>query len=370
MKQKFPFRRGCPVSHLRVLLLAIVSFMILGSNVLVAGVLTQARPITMTIKKSTLNTVLNQIKDQSGVKILFNVNSVKNIECDEVTFNNTPVDEALKTVLKDTGFGYQEVDGVVVIKEVPQPQEPQKPAEVKGKVIDATGLPLPATAIMIKGTRTGFVTDENGNFSFTLRNPKGAILVFSFLGMKTQEVPYKGEAFLNIKMEDDPNLINEVVVTGIFNRDMNTFTGSSTTIKAEEIQSFGNRNIITSLRNIDPSFNIIESNTFGSDPNRLPEIQIRGNSNLPNVNELQDETRFGMNTPLIILDGFQSSLQKLLDINENEVESITLLKDASATAIYGSRGANGVIVITTKTPAMGKLKVNYKIGRASCRERV
>ncbi len=360
MKQKFPFRRGCPVSHLRVLLLAIVSFMILGSNVLVAGVLTQARPITMTIKKSTLNTVLNQIKDQSGVKILFNVNSVKNIECDEVTFNNTPVDEALKTVLKDTGFGYQEVDGVVVIKEVPQPQEPQKPAEVKGKVIDATGLPLPATAIMIKGTRTGFVTDENGNFSFTLRNPKGAILVFSFLGMKTQEVPYKGEAFLNIKMEDDPNLINEVVVTGIFNRDMNTFTGSSTTIKAEEIQSFGNRNIITSLRNIDPSFNIIESNTFGSDPNRLPEIQIRGNSNLPNVNELQDETRFGMNTPLIILDGFQSSLQKLLDINENEVESITLLKDASATAIYGSRGANGVIVITTKTPAMGKLKVNYR----------
>jgi len=360
MKQKFPFRRGCPVSHLRVLLLAIVSFMILGSNVLVAGVLTQARPITMTIKKSTLNNVLNQIKDQSGVKILFNVNSVKNVECDEVTFSNTPVDEALKTVLKGTGFGYQEVDGVVVIKEVPQAQEPQKPAEVKGKVIDATGLPLPATAIMIKGTKTGFVTDENGNFSFTLKNPKGAILVFSFLGMKTQEVPYKGEAFLSIKMEDDPNLINEVVVTGIFNRNINTFTGSSTTVKADEIQAFGNRNILTSLRNIDPAFNIVESNTFGSDPNRLPEIQIRGNSNLPNVNQLQDENRFGMNTPLIILDGFQSTLRKLLDINENEVETITLLKDASATAIYGSRGANGVIVITTKAPEMGKLKIFYK----------
>ncbi|GAB1473905.1 hypothetical protein MASR2M69_13460 [Bacteroidota bacterium] len=86
------------------MLLAIVSFMILGSNVLVAGVLTQARPITMTIKKSTLNNVLNQIKDQSGVKILFNVNSVKNIECDEVTFSNTPVDEALKTVLEKYGF--------------------------------------------------------------------------------------------------------------------------------------------------------------------------------------------------------------------------------------------------------------------------
>jgi TonB-linked SusC/RagA family outer membrane protein len=360
MKQKFPFRRECPVSQLRVLLLAIVSFLMLGSNVLAAGVLTQARPITVTIKKTTLNNVLNQIKDQSGVKILFNVNSVKNIECEEITFNNTPVEEALKTALKGTGFGYQEVDGVVVIKEVPQPQEPQKPADVKGKVIDATGLPLPATAIMIKGTKIGFVTDDNGNFSFTLRNPKGAILVFSFLGMKTQEIPYKGEAFLNIKMEDDPNLINEVVVTGIFNRDINTFTGSSTTVKADEIQAFGNRNILTSLRNIDPAFNIVESNTFGSDPNRLPEIQIRGNSNLPNVNQLQDENRFGMNTPLIILDGFQSTLRKLLDINENEVETITLLKDASATAIYGSRGANGVIVITTKAPEMGKLKIFYK----------
>lgn len=360
MKQKFPFRRGCPVSQLRVLLLATISFLMLGSNVLAAGVLTQARPITMTIKKSTLNNVLTQIKDNSGVKILFNVNSVKNIECDEVTFNNTPVEEALKTVLKGTGFGYQEVDGVVVIKEVPQPKEPQKPADIKGRVLDQSGLPLPGTAILIKGTKIGFVTDENGNFSFTLREPQGAILVFTFLGMKTIELPFKGETTINVRMEEDASLINEVVVTGIFNRDINNFTGSSTTIKAEEIQSFGNRNIITSLRNIDPSFNIVESNIFGSDPNRLPEIQIRGNSNLPNVNELQDETRFGMNTPLIILDGFQSSLQKLLDINENEVESITLLKDASATAIYGSRGANGVIVITTKTPAMGKLKVTYR----------
>src|SRR3989339_1404951 len=360
MKQKFPLWRECPVSQLRVLLLAIVSFLMLGSNVLAAGVLTQARPITVTIKKTTLNNVLNQIKDQSGVKILFNVNSVKNIECEEITFKNTPVEEALKTALEGTGFGYQEVDGVVVIKEVPQPQEPQKPADIKGRVVDETGLPLPGTAIVVKGTKIGFVTDENGNFSFTLKEPQGAVLVFTFLGMKTIELPFKGETTINVRMEEDASLINEVVVTGIFNRDINNFTGSSTTIKAEEIQSFGNRNIITSLRNIDPSFNIVESNIFGSDPNRLPEIQIRGNSNLPNVNELQDETRFGMNTPLIILDGFQSSLQKLLDINENEVESITLLKDASATAIYGSRGANGVIVITTKTPAMGKLKVTYR----------
>ena len=128
----------------------------------------------------------------------------------------------------------------------------------------------------------------------------------------------------------------------------------------EELKQFGNRNLLTSLRNIDPSFNIVENNEFGSNPNRLPEIQIRGNSSLPNVDQLKDETRVSMNTPLVVLDGFETSLEKLLDINENEVEAITLLKDASATAIYGSRGANGVIVITTKAPAMGKLRVTYR----------
>lgn len=357
MKKRILFGRITPVLYLKVLLVALLVITATGIH---ASVLTQAKPISLNIKKTSLNNVLNQIKNQSGIKILFNVNSVRNIECDSIMFNNTPVEEALTQVLEGTNLTFEEVDGVLVIKEIPQQKQPQTPKEVKGKIIDSKGDPLPGAAIQIKGSKIGYVADIDGNFSFTLKEPNGAVLIFSFLGMKTLEVPYKGESQLNIKLEDDASVLGEVVVTGIFNRDITTFTGSTSVVKSAEIQSFGNRNILTSLRNIDPSFNIVESNLFGSDPNRLPEIQIRGNSNLPNVNELQDETRFGMNTPLVILDGFQSTLQKLLDINENEVESITLLKDAAATAIYGSRGANGVIVITTKLPELGQLKVSYR----------
>ena len=121
----------------------------------------------------------------------------------------------------------------------------------------------------------------------------------------------------------------------------------------------GTRDIISKINYIDPGFVIVENNELGSDPNSLPEINIRGNSNVPNVNELQDNTRALLNAPLVVLDGFESSLQKLYDLNEFEVESITILKDASATAIYGARGANGVIVVTTKSPMMGKLRVTY-----------
>lgn len=354
---------NCTMRRLRVVLLALSLFIIVGSNVTAAGILIQVKPISINIKKSNLNDALNTIKDASGVKMLYNVNSVKNVECNSVVLNNVSVEDALRAVLKGTGFIFEEINGAIVIKESPFSAiaSQQTPVVVKGKVVDQSGAPLPGTSVQIKDTKSGTFVDEEGNFTIELKNPQGAVLIFRFMGMKSREIAYRnGAEFKKVVMEEDASYVNEVVVTGIFNRNINSFTGSSTTIKADELQSFGNRNILTSLRNIDPSFNIIESNTFGSDPNRLPEIQIRGNANLPNVNELQDNTRVGINTPLIILDGFQSTLQKLLDINENEVESITLLKDATATAIYGSRGANGVIVITTKSPEMGKLKINYK----------
>ena len=115
-------------------------------------------------------------------------------------------------------------------------------------------------------------------------------------------------------------------------------------ITEKELKSFGNRNILTTLRNIDPSFNILESNEWGSNPNRLPEVQIRGAANMPDIDQLQSDTKAELNTPLIIMDGFEITLERMMDLDDSEVETITLLKDASATAIYGSRGANGVKV--------------------------
>ena len=185
-------------------------------------------------------------------------------------------------------------------------------------------------------------------------------LIFSFIGMETQEVKYTGLDTINVILQEQAETLQDVVVTGIFKKNRESYTGAVRVVTAQELKNFKGRNLIASLANIDPAFNLIANNDLGSNPNRLPEVQIRGAASLPNVGELQDNTSADLNTPLIILDGFETTLQRMMDLDDNEVASITILKDGSATALYGSRGANGVIVITTREPEPGKLRFYYK----------
>ena len=150
--------------------------------------------------------------------------------------------------------------------------------------------------------------------------------------------------------------MEEVVVNGIFTRKKESFTGSTTTFTSKELKMVGNQSVLQSLKTLDPSFAIIENNEFGSDPNHLPNIEIRGKSSIVG---LTDEYETDPNQPLFILDGFESDLETINDLSMDRVQSITVLKDAAATAIYGSKAANGVVVVETKLPAMGSLRVNY-----------
>ena len=150
--------------------------------------------------------------------------------------------------------------------------------------------------------------------------------------------------------------MEEVVITGIFTRKAESFTGAATTFKQADLKRMGNQNILQSLKNMDPSFMVMENVDFGSDPNRTPDIQVRGASSLPNV---KGEYESNPNQPLFILDGFEATVEKVFDLDMNRVASVTLLKDAAAKAIYGSRAANGVVVIETIQPEKGKLKVSY-----------
>lgn len=181
--------------------------------------------------------------------------------------------------------------------------------------------------------------------------------------MKTKEVAWKGEKELNVTMEDEITEMEEVVVTGMFNKARESYTGAVTTIKSDDLVAYKGQNLISTLKNIDPSINILMDNSVGSNPNALPQMNMRGNSSLPmSVEEFNEGVRNQLNTPLIIMDGFEISLQKLMDYNDEEIASINILKDASATAIYGSRGANGVIVIVSKAPEAGHLKVMAQAG--------
>ena len=216
---------------------------------------------------------------------------------------------------------------------------------------------------MIQGTTLGVTSDVDGHFKLTIPDKQPVILVFSFVGMKTKEVAWKGEKELNVTMEDEITEMEEVVVTGMFNKARESYTGAVTTIKSDDLVAYKGQNLISTLKNIDPSINILMDNSVGSNPNALPQMNMRGNSSLPmSVEEFNEGVRNQLNTPLIIMDGFEISLQKLMDYNDEEIASINILKDASATAIYGSRGANGVIVIVSKAPEAGHLKVMAQAG--------
>ena len=233
--------------------------------------------------------------------------------------------------------------------------------EVRGKVVDEKKQPIPGVSVRLGGTSMGIATDVDGKFKLLIPADT-ATLVVSFIGMKTEIVKIPRlkagveQKELTIVLREEDVKLEDVVVTGIFTRKKESFTGSASTYSAAELKTMGTQNVLQSLKTLDPAFAIIEDNQFGSDPNRLPNMEIRGKSSMLG---LRDELDADPNQPLFILDGFESTLAAINDLDINRVASITILKDAASTAIYGSKAANGVIVVETVKPEAGKLQVSY-----------
>jgi len=230
--------------------------------------------------------------------------------------------------------------------------------KIVGKVLDEDKKPLPNVSIQLKGNKkVGAASNSQGDFVLSHDKIEG-VLVFSHTGYKTQELVLGPSTKfpLVITMEKKTDEIGEVVVTGYANRSKNSFTGSAVTFSAEEIKKVSNRNVLQSLQNLDPSFVMTENLSLGSNPNALPDIQLRGKSGLEDV---RGEYAGNPNEPLFILDGFEASLQKIYDLDMNRIASVTLLKDAAAKAIYGAKAANGVVVIETVRPKEGAMRVSY-----------
>lgn len=312
--------------------------------------------VTLNMKNASLSEVFNEIKRQTHLSFMFSNDDLKDIKRKDVQMKNVTVDEAMKKCLEGTGLEYELTNNVVVIRKSAAKMEKAQQVTLSGTVRDKDGQTLPGVSVVIKGTSLGGATDIDGKYRFTVPLAKDMILVFSFVGMETKEVVYKGESTLNVTLNSDITEMAEVVVTGIFTRKADSYTGAVTTIKKEELQRVGNQNVLQSLKNIDPSFQVLENNEFGSDPNKVPDIQMRGASNF---SDMKDKYQTNPNQPLFIVDGFEQSIEKVMDMDMNRVASITLLKDATAKALYGSKGANGVVVIETVTPEVGKMRVSY-----------
>lgn len=325
-----------------------------------------AQRISVSGKNVSTIAVLNKIQQQSGYDIFYKTHQVKDLKID-VQLHDVSLETALNAILGRQNLGFSIEDRVITIYEIKRATGPNfaYPVSVRinGLVEDAEGKPLPGATVQVLGKNIyAFSADADGTFSFDTNEGDTTIQV-SFVGYRLENVHIvAGKTYYRITLAITDANLKEVVTTGMFNKPKESFTGAVTVITKEQIKLFGNRNLLKTIGNIDPSFDIQERNQYGSNPNVLPDIEIRGSSTLASVNDLQSNVRNTLNLPLFILDGFEVSLQRVYDMNQSDVESVVILKDASSTAMYGSRGSNGVVVITSIKPVAGKLRVSYSAG--------
>lgn len=358
-KRGTPFRKCATIMYMLMALLLIVP---------VATAQAQTtKKFSVTIQNEQLPSALNKISSASGYKINYNTEDLQEYKV-SAQLKDVTVTEALDKVLEGKPFRYKINKEFITIRKTQASLSltPAKGRTISGFVYDENNDPLPGVSIRIKGDTRGNITSVDGEYLLPLKSNEKVTLIFSYIGMETQEVVIAAgtqDVLKNITLKTDDKTLNEVVVTGIFNKPRESYTGAATSYTREQLESAGNRSLITTLRNLDPSFNIADNISIGSDPNSLPSITVRGASSLPtDVQDMQvsaDNQRTA-NQPLFILDGFEISLTRFMDLDESQVESITLLKDANATAMYGSKGSNGVVVITSKAIEPGKLRFSYK----------
>lgn len=322
----------------------------------------QDKTVTLKLHNVSIETVLDAVKKQTGVNMLYNSQMFKGTPPVSIDAKNEKWEVALKLVLNPQGFDYVVKDGIVVIR---KQQSGKSENRIRGTVVDSNREPIPGASVIVKGTRTGTSTNIEGEFTLDVKGDKVTLEV-SFIGMKKQAVQVDAtrKKMLEIVLVDDVKTLEDVVVTGYSNVRKTSFTGSSTQISGDDLRKVSQTNIMDAMQAFDPSFRLMTNTQFGSDPNALPEMYIRGRSGV-GVRDLDKDKlsksnlQNNPNLPTFIMDGFEVSLEKVYDLDPSRIESMTILKDAAATAIYGSRAANGVVVITTVTPQPGEVRVSY-----------
>ena len=238
---------------------------------------------------------------------------------------------------------------------------------VYGRVIEKLSKePMVGVTIRLDGHSTGVITDINGCYVLTLPE-KGGLVIYSYIGFETRKIKVTSRQKVDVQMVEATESIQEVIVTGYNSIQKESFTGNTTKIEKEDLLKVNPNNLISAIQTFDPSFRIQENLAAGSDPNSLPQFVLRGQTGIgettlgqTSTSSISREVLSGnSNLPIFILDGFEVDVEKIYDLDMNSIHSINILKDAAATAMYGSRAANGVIVIERRAPEAGKFRVQY-----------
>lgn len=337
------YERGCglcnTLTNMRIpLLLIFLSFFLISSK-------TYSQTVTINAKDASLVMICTQINQQTGYNFFYKddyINSAKKVT---VNLKDVPLNKALDICFAGQPVTYKITGKTIVIMQNPAYTGNQPKYLIKGRVTDQSNIPLNGIAVMIKGTKKGTTTDEKGEYSIEVTDK--SVLIFRIIGFKTREIPVAGKTTLNVVLEEEAAELNEIefVSTGYQKIRPEQSTGSLSTIKAREFESRVNTtDFLIGLQNKLPGLLINNDVTF--EGNSL--FQIRGISTIN-----------GSKSPLIVVDGYPTELS-LDNINPNEIESVTVLKDAAAATIYGVRASNGVIVIERKKGKEGKISVNFR----------
>jgi len=319
----------------------------------------QQTRLTLKMQGTKVIDVLSKIEDESEFFFLFNQKLVDVERQVSMDVKNESIDKILSKLFDETNVSYLVKDRQIILTTASNESGIlQQQKAIKGKVTDFTGSPLPGVSVVVKGTTTGTITDGDGNF-FISNIPENAVLQFSFVGMKSQEITVGGQTTINVKLAEDAIGIEEVVAIGYGVQKKSDVTGSLTSVSSEVISSRPVKNAVEAMQGRAAGVDI----TSNERPGTVGDITIRGVRSLT-----------ASNSPLYVVDGIpmvtgtvdagntssnKVTLGGIDNINPNDIQSIDILKDASATAIYGSRGANGVVLITTKKGKTGKFALNF-----------
>lgn len=324
--------------------------------------------ISVNFKAASLENVLRQLEVKSGYQIVYNPEEVKGVSGINLSGNNLEIKSILARVLDHTTLTFSVNGGVILISKTSTVQSPGKTDAkyiITGTVTNrATKTPIVGAAVFVPGTSISDITNIDGEYRLAFKGKPDKITV-QFLGMEPETITINGRTVIDVALAEKTESIDDVVVTGYTTIRKEGFTGNTTRITKEELVKVSPKNVISAIQVFDPSFRITDNINLGSNPNALPEFYIRGQTsvNMEFSTNSADISRQNLtnnsNLPIFILDGFEVSVEKIYDMDPTRIHSLTLLKDAAATALYGSRAANGVVVIESRAPESGKLRVSY-----------
>ena len=292
--------------------------------------------VTLHLTDADFGEFITRVKQQTRYTFFYNDRVIGGVEPVTVNKDNAPLEEVLREVLSPKGFDFSIEDRTVIIRKAGISLQQQQETVVRGTVKDEKGQPLPGVTVLFKGTTIGVVTDNDGHYDVTLPTGTKPILLFSFIGMQTQEVTYNGQSEINVTMKEEVSEMDEVVVTGYQTINREKVTGSTSKISSKQLEERYTPNILDNLEG-----RVAGLVTYGD------KTMIRG------VSSMHAET-----APLLVVDGLPIE-GKIEDLNPYDIESVTVLKDAAAAAIYGARASNGIIVITTKKAKTAGTEIDF-----------